>query len=181
LLVGNALSEAVTFRPPPPLARVARWAGLLALGLCLVGCGPDEPVDPLKPPVVLEVGTGGAFTALEEGGTLDMYQGCQGSQHVFVSLRARELTNLRAQVQLSLERASDGEKVSVDYKIRLVFDAPPSLGEPALLEGLLLQVSAPDEAVGREVRLKASIVTDANESATDTRTATLQWGQPTCG
>jgi hypothetical protein len=180
LLVGNALSEAVTFRSSRSLIRVARQAGLFALGLCLVGCQPDEPDDPLKPPVVLEVGTGQTFTALAEGGTLDLYRGCQGSQHVYVSLRARELTTLKTQVQLSLERADDATKVSADFKLRLDFEPAPNVGEPAQLQGLLLPIIAPDRAVGQEVRLKASILSESNESATDTRTVTLQWGPPAC-
>lgn len=181
LLVGNALSEAVTFRSSRSLARAARWAGLFALGLCLVGCQPDEPVDPDEPPARLEVGTGETFTALEEGGTLELHQGCQGSQHVFVSLRAWELTNPRAQVQLTLERAEDATKVSADFKLRLSFESAPNPGDPAQLQGLVLPVTAPDKAVGQQVRLKASVLSDSNESATDTRTVTLQWGSPLCG
>ncbi|MBN1205297.1 MAG: hypothetical protein JXB05_10265 [Myxococcaceae bacterium] len=162
------------------LARVAWRAGLLALGLCLAACGEDVPDEPPGPPARLAVGTGLTFTALEEGATLELIQGCQGSQHAFVSLQAWELTSLTARVELSLERTSNGDKVSNDYKVLLDFEEPLSAGEPALLEGLLLVVPDPNRAVGQEVRLKASILSESNQRATDLRTATLQWGTPTC-
>jgi hypothetical protein len=151
--------------------------GLLALSLCTMGCG-EEPV-PEVPTARLEVGTGAVFTALEEGATLELFKGCQGSQHVFVSLRAWELTSTSALVELFLERAEDGQ-VFAGSRLRLRFDAPAGPGEPALLEGLLVVVPDPDRGVGREVRLKASIQTDSDQSASDTRTVTLQWGPPGC-
>lgn len=160
----------------------APWRGLLALGLGLglAGCGADIMDPPDAPPVRIEVGTGLGFTAMTPGSTLELIRGCQGSQHVFVSLRAWELPTLRNTVQLFLERTSDGVDVSAPYNVQLRFAAPERDGEPALLEGLLLIVPDPDAAVDREVRLSATLESEDGQQATDARTANLQWGPPTC-
>ncbi|RKH57125.1 hypothetical protein D7V93_18905 [Corallococcus llansteffanensis] len=123
----------------------------------------------------MEVGTGGAFTALQDGDTVELFSGFQGGQHVFVSLRAWELTTLSSRVELSLERTSDGDRVSVPYEVNLRFSPSLQPGEPALLEGLLLQVPDASKAVGREVRLNAAFESDSGEHGADSRTVTLQW------
>lgn len=111
---------------------------------------------------------------------LELARGCQGSQHVFVSMRAWELTSLTARVTLSLERVEDGRVVSSPFALRLPFEAGTTRDAPATLEGLLLVVPDPAASLGREVRLTASLETEASERATDTRSATLQWGTETC-
>ncbi|MFY0526970.1 hypothetical protein ACN28I_28805 [Archangium gephyra] len=162
---------------PPRVAPVFSGprAVLLALGLWLAGCGVGESPPPAPPPR-LEVGTGRHFTVLGEGATLELVRGSQGSQHVFVSLRAWDLTPLTARVTLSLARTEDGLRVSSPYEVRLPFEAATTPDAPAELEGLLLVVPDPSPALGREVRLTASIETQSGERATDTRSATLQWG-----
>ncbi|MCP3137004.1 hypothetical protein [Pyxidicoccus xibeiensis] len=155
-------------------ARALRWSGLLALGLVLTGCPGDDP-EPVGDPVRFEVGTGVQFTALEEGAPLELFQGGQGSQHVFVSMRAWDLTEMEARVELALERTSDGERVSSRYKVDLRFEPGRAEGEPALLEGLLLVVPDVAQAVGREVRLKASFTSDLGQHGSDSHTGTLDW------
>jgi hypothetical protein len=125
--------------------------------------------------VILEVGSGLEFTPIESSSVLSLARGGQGGQHVFVSLRAWDMSVYRNTVELSLERVSDGRRVSFDYEVRLRFDPPMAAGEPALLEGLLLQVRDPSEVIGQEVRLKASIESDEGHRASDTRTATVEW------
>lgn len=153
--------------------RAVLCLGWLALGLGLAGC-PGEPDGPLRQ---VEVGTGRAFTPVENGDTLELNNGGQGSQHVYVSMRVWELTNPNAEVKLSLERVSDGESLSAPYKVNLRFIHPPSASEPSLLEGLLLVVQDPSESVGREVRLTASFENDDGEHGSDSRTGTLQWAE----
>jgi hypothetical protein len=111
---------------------------------------------------------------------LELARGCQGSQHVFVSMRAWELTSLTARVTLSLERVEDGRVVSSPFALRLPFEVGATPDAPATLEGLLLVVPDPAASLGREVRLTASLETEASERASDTRSATLQWGTETC-
>ena len=164
--------------------RAATWSALVALGLGLAGCpGPDpDPYpdpgpgpDPVGEPLRFEVGTGRRFTPIEDGGTLELTSGGQGSQHVFVSMRAWNLNDMKARVEMSLERTSDGVRVSAPYAVDLRFTQATTEGDPALLEGLLLVVPSVSEALGREVRLKASFVAESGEHGTDTHTATLQW------
>ncbi|RKG88399.1 hypothetical protein D7V97_42775 [Corallococcus sp. CA053C] len=121
------------------------------------------------------MGTGGMFTALQDGDTVELNSGFQGGQHVFVSLRAWELTTLSSRVELSLERTSDGNRVSVPYEVDLRFSPSPQPGEPAMLEGLLLQVTDASKAVGQEVRLNASFESNTGEHGSDSRTVIIQW------
>ena len=144
---------------------------VVTLGLGLTGC-PGEPEGPVRP---FEVGTGPMFTALQEGDTVELHSGFQGGQHVFVSLRAWELATLKSRVELSLERTSDGDRVSSSYEVDLRFSPSPQPGEPAQLEGLLLVVPDASAAVGQEVRLSASFESDTGEHGSDSRTVVIQW------
>lgn len=152
-------------------ARAGVLGTWLLLGLGLTGC-PDAPEGPLRP---FEVGTGSMFTALQEGDTVELHSGFQGGQHVFVSLRAWELTTLKSRVELSLERTSDGDRVSSSYEVDLRFSPSLQPGEPAQLEGLLLVIPDASQAVGQEVRLNASFESDTGEHGADSRTVKLQW------
>jgi hypothetical protein len=159
-------------------ARRAAGATLLALGLGLAGCpepGPGPGPDPVGEPLRFEVGTGLRFTPIEEGARLALESGGQGSQHVSVSMRVWDLSEMRARVELSLERTSDGARVSAPYAVDLRFSQYLPPGEPSRLEGLLLVVPDPSEAVDREVRLKASFVAESGEHGSDTRTVILKW------
>ncbi len=128
----------------------------------------------------VEVGVGqqGSYQSVSEGGTLRLQRGCQGSQHVFVALRAGRLDPLRATVELALVRAADGEVVSLPYRVRLPFE--PST-EGAELGGLLLVVPDPAQALGEVVILRGSIEDAAGNTASDERTGVLQWGPDACG
>lgn len=152
-------------------ARATLCGAWLALGLGLAGCpgGPDGPELPF------EVGTGRRFTPLAEGATLELYPGSQGGQHVFVSMRVWELTDIRARVEMSLERTSDGELMSSPYSLDLRFSKSLQEGEPALLEGLLLMLPDGFRAVDRELRLTATFESDNGEHGSDTRVVNLQW------
>jgi len=158
------------------------WRGALALalGLTLSGCPEAPPPEP-SPDMRLEVGAGREqFTPLAEGDTLWIQQGCQGSQHMFVSLRAWGLPSDPVLVELSLTRTDDGKKVSASYRVRYLFAQGSGEEAPDELPGLLLQITDPDAAVGRTVRLSASVETDSGARVADVRTGPLQWGPPSC-
>ena len=89
----------------------------------------------------------------------------QGSQDV----------DIRARVEMSLERTSDGERVSFPYSLHLRFSKSLHEGEPAVLEGLLLMLPDAAQAVAREVRLTASFESDNGAHGSDTRVVDLQW------
>jgi hypothetical protein len=155
--------------------------GTLALGLLLAGCGATTP-EPVPPSDQrLEVGTGRQqFTPLSDGDTLRVQRGCQGGQHVFVSLRAWGLPSDPVMVELSLTRTEDGQKVSLPYRVRYLFAQSTEEGTPDELPGLLLVVPEPDQAVGKQVRLTATVEPDFNTRVSDSRTGTLQWGADAC-
>jgi hypothetical protein len=153
-------------------ARATLWGAWLALGLGLAGCSPDGPDGPELP---FEVGTGRFFTPMEEGSTVELHRGVQGGQHVFVSMRVWDLTNIRARVEMSMERASDGARVSSPYSVNLRFSNGIRQDDPATIEGLLLMVPDASQAVDRDVRITASFESVVGEHGSDTRTVRLQW------
>lgn len=160
--------------------RAGRGALALALGLLLCGCPESPPPEP-SPDMRLEAGTGQQeFAPLADGDTLLLHQGCQGSQHTYVSLRAWGLPSDPVIVELSLTRTGDGKKVSSKYRVRYLFEQSASEEFPDELPGLLLPVSDPSAAVGRAVQLSASVELDSGVILTDSRTGTLQWGDSAC-
>jgi hypothetical protein len=158
-----------------------QWVTLAALLLGVACGGPLPPPEQPAPPLRVEVGTGrsGQFTPVAEGDTLRLQRGCQGSQHIFVSLRAWGLAPDKALVTLALRRTADGQVVSLPYRLRLPFTSP-SPEAPAELTGLLLVVPEPTEALGRGVALEATVEDEAGHSASDRRGGTLQWGPDAC-
>jgi hypothetical protein len=82
-------------------------------------------------------------------------------------------------VDLALTRAEDGQQVTPAFRVRYLF-AQGTGDAPDDLPGLLLQLPNPEPAVGRTVRLRASVETDAGESVEDTHTGPLEWGPPAC-
>ncbi|HYI01200.1 hypothetical protein [Hyalangium sp.] len=164
-----------------PAASAGPWraALALALGLTVAGCGGNEP-EP-QPPMSLELGTGRQqFTPLNDGDTLGLQRGCQGGQHIFVSLRAWGLPPEPVMVELSLTRTEDEQKVSSPFRVRYLFAQGNDLDAPDELTGLLLVIPEPDKAVGRAVRVTAAVQTDPGDRATHVRTGTLQWGADAC-
>lgn len=152
---------------------------MLALGLLLAGCPEGGTPEP-SPSPRLEVGTGQRqFIPLADGDTLLLQRGCQNSQHIFVSLRAWGLPPSPVMVDLSLTRTEDGQRVAPDFRVRYLF-AQGTGDAPDELPGLLLQLPNPEPAVGRSVRLLASVETDAGETVEDVHTGPLEWGPPAC-
>ncbi|WP_426752628.1 hypothetical protein [Myxococcus sp. Y35] len=156
----------------------------LATAAWLVGCGgttePGEDAPATRTPrIAVGVGRPGQYTPVKPGDTLRLQRGCQGSQHVFVSLQAWELDPLIATVELTLTRQSDGQQVSLPYQLRLPFE-PATAQRPAMLSGLLLVVPEPSEALGAHVTLHARIEDTSGQDATDSREGVIQWGPDAC-
>jgi hypothetical protein len=151
---------------------------MLALGLALAGCPEGGPTEP-DPSLRLELGTGQQFTPLADGETLLLQRGCQGGQHIFVSLRAWGLPPDPVMLDLSLTRPEDGQRVAPPFRVRFLF-AQATGDAPDEVTGLVFLLTQPDQAVGRTVRLTASVETDAGQSAEDSHTGPLQWGPSAC-
>lgn len=162
----------------------APWLALAVLALAACGDGAGTrgpgPEEEAGPAARMELGTGRQFTPLAEGATLRLQRGCQGSQHVFVSLRGRGLPSTPLMVELALTRTRDARVVSLPYRTRLPFTPGASADAPAELTGLLLVVPEPDEAVGESVWLSATVQPESGDTLKDERSGTLQWGADTC-
>jgi len=158
----------------------------LTLGSWLTGCGVSPVADaggdvgdaPAPENGELELGTGElAFVPITEGETLLLARGCQGSQHVWISLRASTAFNPRGMnVQLDLVRP-DGLRRSLEFLVRLTFDVSAT---GLLLLGITLQVPDPEVTIGESLLLIATI-TDANgRAARATRGVQVVWGTERC-
>jgi hypothetical protein len=160
-----------------------RWQGValaLALALTLPRCPGPAPEPPGPPSFRLELGRGNRFEPIIDGETIFLQQGCQGSQMTIVSLRAWELSPLATTVELALTNVATGKKLSQSYRVRLSFSPGSDPEAPAELDGLLLVISSPDQAVGQTVRLTATVESSSGEKVTDSRTGTMEWGPGAC-
>ncbi|MBN8614829.1 MAG: hypothetical protein J0L92_29790 [Deltaproteobacteria bacterium] len=130
----------------------------------------------------LEVGEGESMLApIADGQTLLLARGCQGSQHVWISLRADASLDPRGMtVRLDLFRARDDLRVSLEFLVRLSFQ-PDATGSSSSLLGLTLQVPMPDIAIGEDLRLEAQITDRAGTTRTVTHTVRVAWGTEVCG
>lgn len=143
------------------------------------GMLPDAWVDPGER---LVIGEGESeLRPIANGDTLLIARGCQGSQHVWISLRADGAFDPRGvTVRLDLFRARDDLRVSLEFLVRLSFQADAT-GSSSSLLGLTLQIPMPDIAIGEDLRLEAEITDRAGMTATTTRTVQVAWGTEVCG
>lgn len=118
---------------------------------------------------------------IEDGRTLLLARGCQGSQHVWVSLRAaRDFDPRGVTVQLDLFRARDDLRVSLEFLVRLSFTTDAA-GSAHDLVGLTLQVPMPETAIGEDLRLVGRITDRNGMTATAERSVRVVWGTEVCG
>lgn len=171
-------SDARVLRPA-----LAVWC---TMSLLLPGCGTSpgsaDGASADAPPAVgaLRLGEGErGFRAIEDGDTLLVAQGCQGSQHVWMTLQSEGLDPRGVIVQLSLTRHSDGALVTADFDIRLSLVPAPS-GTFAQLTGVTLQIPVPDEAIGQDLVLRGRLEDRAGVTATAERRVRVAWGTEIC-
>lgn len=161
-------------------------ARLILLVLALGGCTapPDDPDASIggadARSGILTLGEGEAtFRAIEDGDTLLVARGCQGSQHVWITLRSEQMDPRGMIVELAARRADDGTLVSAQFRLRLSFTSDPS-GAFAQLTGLTLQIPEPDLALGHDVILSGTIQDRAGLSAIAERRVRIEWGTEVC-
>lgn len=155
----------------------------LVIALLSLGCSPGvEPVDAGPGdagPLTFEVGEGrDTFTPIEDGRTLLLARGCQGLQHVWITLRATGVDPRGVHVRLSLRRASDGVDVASEFSVRLTFAE-----RDGFVELGALQLVVPDPAVGldQELVLAAEITDRDGRTASLSRPVRIVWGTEVCG
>ena len=176
--------------------RVARIALTLAL-LLAVGCDPVSPpgdggqVDGGPPSDVgppgdggalsLQVGVGeGVFHPIEDRQELEMVTGCQGSQHVWTAVRAQGIARRGTIIELSLTRERDETVISQPFRVRISLQEVA--GQPyAELAGLTLLVPEPEDALGEDLTLRATVVAEDGAMVEDSRPVRVIWGEGGCG
>jgi hypothetical protein len=127
----------------------------------------------------LELGEGeDTLRPIEDGDTLLLARGCQGSQHVWIALRARRLDPRGVFIRLGLVRAADEVPVSVEFYVRLSFEPT---GDALELRGLTLQVEVPADAIGQDLVLRGELVDRAGHGARAERRVQIAWGPEVCG
>jgi hypothetical protein len=153
------------------------------LALLVVGCGAPLPMSDAGPgdagPLTFELGEGqSTFRAIAEGDTLLLARGCQGLQHVWITLRATGIDPRGVHVQLRLTRASDGVEVASELSIRLSFTEQGGFVE---LSSLQLVVPDPSVALDQDLVLEGEIVDRDGRSASVTHVVRIAWGTEVCG
>lgn len=146
---------------PPGGGGDAGIAGDAALGTLLLGEGERE------------------FRAIEDGDTLELARGCQGSQHVWLTLRSEGMDPRGMIVELQLLRERDDFDVSGAFRLRLSF-TPDTSGDFSQLTGLTLQVPVPEEALEEELVLRGRIEDRDGIEAHAERRVRIAWGTMTC-
>ena len=167
---------------------LALTLGSLATGSLALGCGGVLPTEdaggdvgdaPVPENGELVLGTGELdFTPITEGQTLLLARGCQGSQHVWISLRASSDFNPRGMnVQLELRRTSDGLRRSLEFLVRLSFETTAA---GHTLPGLTLQVPESELTIGESLALVATITDASGRASRASRQVQVAWGTETC-
>ena len=121
----------------------------------------------------LELGTGAAiFEPISDGDTVGLTRGPQGLQHVYVSLRLREVDPELAITELSLTRERDMVMVNEPFRARLAYEMPPE--GPELIGA---QLVTPDEnaAFGETLLLAARVEGRDGSWAETQRTVHVVW------
>lgn len=157
-------------------------------GLCALlvgGCGDDTTRRPDGGTPTIEIGTGGilVYEPVSDGDTMYLSRGCQGSQHLWISVRAWGLDTQPALIRLNATRARDDLPLSLGPEgllVRLRFQQLDGLDE---LTGLQLQIPDPDLALGEEVRVMVEVSEDFTGGRTvrAERLVAVEWGDEVCG
>jgi hypothetical protein len=152
---------------------------LFALGfvscLAMSGCAPPAGE------VSLEIGTGSeGFEPVEDGGVMLLARGCQGAQHVWVSLRARGIAPERALLDISLRRLSDDAPLSTPFRIFRTFE-PAGEGDMSEVTGLAVVVGEPDDVLDEAVVLEVAIYDRSGFEVRSAREVIVEWGTEVCG
>jgi hypothetical protein len=166
----------------------------LVAGVVIVGCAPmNSSISPSldgsveaaadaaqAPSVELATGGPGEFVPVTDGQQVLLHRGCQGSQHVFFSLRTGGIAFAEAPwITLSVLREEDRRVVSSRYELRLPLTARgDGSGE---ITGLTPVIEEPRDVVGQAVVMVA-VVEDATRSvrAEAQRRVTVAWGPDSC-
>jgi hypothetical protein len=151
---------------------------------CADDSATDAGVVPDAMGAELAIGTGGVtcYLPLDDGDTVYLARGCQGGQHLWLSLRARGLDLMAPLVMARAFRTSDETDVGPVAQVRLTFDPLP--GEDWFaLNGLRILVPEPDDVDGEEIVVRVRLRENRSPGLTIERDKRLrvEWGPEDCG
>ncbi len=191
LLFANGSRERVVSRSKPSFES---WASRLLLTLYLLAglaCGApttapddvgnadavDDAYDAGAEAPQLVIGSGlGEFSAVQEGATLQLVIGCQGSKHVWVAARTWGLDPERALVTAELTRVVDDLRVAI---LQVRMNLTSMVGHAEVGE-LTLVVAEPEPALGEPLVLRVQVRARDGATAVSSRSVELVWGPPGC-
>lgn len=162
------------------LRRFPAHAVVCLLVVLATACG--SPGDAGEDRFLLEIGTGGAeaFEPIRNGDTLLLARGCQGLQHIWVSLRVEGMDANPAVVTLALSDPGSGEPLQEPFEARLRF--APSEEGVAELRGIQLVVPDPEVVLERDVEFRAQVQeTNSAASVNAALQVRIDWGDEVCG
>lgn len=146
-----------------------RLAVALLAALSVTGCPPPEPF-------TLELGSGadaGAFTPLTGGEVVSLVRGFQGGQHIWVSLRSKDVADGPARVRFSIQEPATEENLVGDVEFTTyLFPGADGYRE---VHDLILRVREPDRIVNRQVQIRAHVIDADSKVGVDKRTVGVAW------
>jgi len=168
--------------PPPtaPAPEDALDAGPIA-DADLADRGPQEPdVGPRPPasdfPLALGVGET-TFVPLAHGEVALLQRGCQGAQHIWVSLHSPALPPADYLLRLSLLRLSDGYEVVPEHTLELPWDPH---GDGSALLGVTLVIWDPLPIVEAVGDIYAEVEAPDGRVGRATLRVRVEWGPDAC-
>jgi hypothetical protein len=151
---------------------MSRSARLLVGLIWLAGCAPADLGIP-----VLTIGTGGpsAFAPVVADEVLLLARGCQGSQHVPLTLEVRGVDPRAPTVELSLSRVDNGAVVSAPFLLRLALASGAGTSQVSVL------LMVPDPVLDVDLVLHGLVEDSAGRRAEQQLPVRLAWGTEACG
>lgn len=144
---------------------------------------PEPEDDPDAPPMpesdfAVELGVGEAeFVPIEHGETALLQRGCQGAQHIWVSVRAPALEPGTHRLVLALDRPDDGVEVVPPYGVEYDWDQSD---DGAALYGITLVVFDPLAIVGETGDIHATIEAADGRVGRAILRVHVEWGPDAC-
>jgi len=172
-------------RKQTPRARSVAAIVQLALWLFSVGgCGEPacEPSAGAERSLQVAVGIGerGSFQAIDDDQTLRLQRGCQGSQHIFTSLRVQGAAAGPLQVSVTVLRQADAVVVSTPFTLRLPAE-PTDDPQVVQITGLTPVIEVPRDVLGKQVTIRAQVESSDGARGSGQLRGSVEWGLDSCG
>jgi hypothetical protein len=138
-----------------------------------VASPPEPPTD-----FVLELGLGHRmFTAAAAGAEAPLQRGCQGAQHVWISLRSPDLQPGDLNNFLRAVRVRDGEEVVPRHSLILPWEGA---ADGAALIGVTLVIFDPVAVVGELVDIEVEVEAPDGRIGRAVIRVRVEWGPDAC-